>query len=60
MMTIDRSYNEYTLNELLDLIAGYKQILIRPDFSEVFDLVYELTYTGGKVSADEKGLLVTF
>lgn len=60
MMTIDRSYNKFTIEEILDMTASHEEVVICRDFTEVFDLVYALADMGGEVTAYGRVLRVTF
>lgn len=60
MMIIDRSYNKFTIDEILDMTAGCDKIGIAKDFTETFDLIYALSDMGGEVSAYGHIILVSF
>lgn len=49
-IVIDHSYNKFTIDEILNMTAGYEEVDILSDFNEVFDLVHQLTEKGGRAN----------
>jgi len=59
-IVIDRSYNKFTIDEILDMTAGYEEVDICSDFTESFDLIYQLTDMGGAVYPYGRVLRIEF
>lgn len=59
-IVIDRSYNKFTIDEILDMTAGYEEVDICSDFTEAFDLIYQLTDMGGQVYPYGRVLRIEF
>lgn len=57
---IDQSYNKFTIEEIIDFTEGHDKIVICKDFNNPFDLIYELSFMGGQVSAYGRVLEVIF
>lgn len=57
---IDRSYNRFTTDEILDMTAGYEEVDICSDFNNAFDLIYQLTDMGGDVIPYGRVLRIVF
>lgn len=60
LLVIDQNYNKFTIEEIINFTEGHDKIVICKDFNNPFDLIYELSFMGGQVSAYGRVLEVSF